>query len=195
MDVERALDIPERQVLIYYELDPVPWHHRILMERVSGARWIVVTPTFAIEVTDLSEAEDVRTLERYGEMPAECRPLFSFEPIDMADLDGLRWRCRSYADVLGVAAPDPTGHGDAEWLFADPSHERFAEPVPGVLMSGGRALIRGSVALVQEDLLANDVFTYAERVRSDDRPRWSAEKRAGAGRDPRLNAGVTRTGA
>ena len=108
-DMDRALDVPERQVLLFFSGDPVPWHHRILMEHIQGSRWIVVTPTLDIEVTDLAEAEDVRPLERYGEMPPACRPLFSFEAIQRGEMDQLRWRCRSYADVLGVPASDAAG--------------------------------------------------------------------------------------
>ena len=193
-DMERALDIPERQVLLYFSGDPVPWHHRILMERISGSKWIVATPTLDIEIVDLAEAEDVRPLERFGEMPALCRPLFSFEVIERGELDQVRWRCRSYADVLGVPPPVAVGLGDAEWLFADPSHEKFGEAVPGVLLAGGHALVRGSMALVQEDAFNPDVFAFAESVRREDRERWSADKRAGAGRDPRLNAGFSSDG-
>jgi hypothetical protein len=186
---EYSLDIPERQVLIYYDGDAIPWHHRILMERIEGGRWIVVTPTFDIQIADLAVADDVRPLERNALIPAGCRPLFAFEYIDPVELDQLRWRCRRYADVLGVQAPDLAGHGDAEWVYSDPAHERFGVAVPGPTMVTGGAVVRGSVALVPDEPAGGDQYTVAERVRFEDRDKWAAEKRAGSGRDPRLNAG------
>lgn len=39
-----ALSIEEPQVLIRFDDDPVPYHHRILIRRLREATWIVVTP-------------------------------------------------------------------------------------------------------------------------------------------------------
>ena len=141
---EVSLDIPERQVLLYFAGDAVPWHHRILMERVSGSRWIVVTPTFDLEVVYLAEAEDVRPIERNSYMPEACRPVFAFEPVDLVELDQLRWRCRQYADVQGVQTPDALAHGDADWLYSDPAHDKFSLPVPGQVMAVGGVVVHGS---------------------------------------------------
>ena len=187
----KSLDIPERQILLYFEGDlATPWHHRILMERIGGSRWIVVTPTFDIEVVDLTEAEDLRPVDRDALLPVACRPCFSFEPVDNAELSNLRWQCRRYADVMGVEIEDDGKTVEETWMFADPSNDRFASAVPAAMLAGGRAMIRGAIALVQEDANDDDSFTVVEKVRREDVVEWVAEKRAGAGRDPRLNAGA-----
>ncbi len=49
-------------------------------------------------------------------------------------------------------------------------------------MVAGGAVVRGSVALVPDDLIAPDTDSMVERVRFDDQARWASEKRAGAGR-------------
>ena len=192
---EFSLDIPERQVLILFIGDAIPWHHRILMVRISGSRWIVITPTFDIEVTDLAEVDDVRPVERNSAMPEACRPVFSFEPIEMVELDQLRWRSRQYADVLGVVTPDALGPGgDADWLYSDPAHEKFAQAVSVQVMAAGGVVVRGSAGLVPDSMGVLDSYTAVERVTRDDKDRWIAEKRAGSGRDPRLNAGFDISG-
>ena len=67
---------------MYFAGDPAyPWHHRLLLLRVEGSRWIVATPTLDLEVTDLQEAEDLVTLQRDGEFPAACVPRCSFNAI------------------------------------------------------------------------------------------------------------------
>ena len=184
-----SLDIPERQILVWFEEDVgCPWHHRLLMVRIEGAKWIVVTPTMDIQVADLNEAEDVVPVERDSEIPKSCRPVFSFEPLEAAELENLRFQCRRYADVLGVVSETSEADKDMSWVFSDPSHELFSEVVPASMMAGGRAFVRGATALIQTDLSKPTVFTVAERVKGLDRDEWLSDKRAGAGRDPRLNS-------
>ena len=43
VDLAMSLDIPERQLLARYEDDGVPWHHRALFHRLSGATWVWAT--------------------------------------------------------------------------------------------------------------------------------------------------------
>lgn len=183
----RTLDIPERQILVYFENNRVPWHARILLVRVSGSRWIWATPTFEIQREDLSEVEDLRPLGRDEPFPSDCRPLVAFDSCS-EELQQMRPDATSYADVLSVAAPVPASSSEAAWVFADASNDRFGNEVPAESMAGGRALIRGSWALVQEPG-DHDSWTVAERVKPDDRGEWLDEKRSGAGKDPRLNMG------
>jgi len=109
------------------------------------------------------------------------------------ELAELRSRARQLADVLGVVVAAPTGD-EAAWYFADPAHEDFGEIVGPELLLGGRAFVRGSWALIQEDPHDNDSWTVAQRVLPKDKPEWLGEKRSGAGRDPRLNEGPQRIG-
>ena len=48
-----ALDIPEPQVLVYYSDPNVEWHHRILLRRLQGSTWVVVTPDGDTQLEDL----------------------------------------------------------------------------------------------------------------------------------------------
>lgn len=183
----RALDIGERQVLVLFAGDRVPWHHRLLMERISGSRWLVVTPTLELEISNLDQVDDLVPLERGAVMPSRCRPLFA-DPLSGEELAALRWQCKRYADVLGAVADAPATDSDAGWVLSDPSHPQFSESVPPALLSGGHALLRGAVGLVEEDP-DSERFTAIERVAAPDLDAWLSEKRSGAGRDPRLNSG------
>ena len=50
---ELSLDISERQVLIYYAGDALPWHSRLLLYHLADGKWVVVTPTGDIQIQDL----------------------------------------------------------------------------------------------------------------------------------------------
>ena len=49
-----SLDIDERQILLYFAADAVPWHHRVLLVQIRDAVWVVATPDFDIQVLDMS---------------------------------------------------------------------------------------------------------------------------------------------
>ena len=57
-----SLDIDERQVLVYYLDDNVPYHHRVLLAKLEAGRWIWATPDFDVQVADLTDRERVRQL-------------------------------------------------------------------------------------------------------------------------------------
>lgn len=173
-----ALDIAERQVLVLFAADALPWHHRILVERLDRGRWIGITPTHDIEVVDLGEREDVRPLERASPLPESCRPVFSFEGMDASEMRRLRWRCRCYADVIGFTTPADPSPSDSEWYFADTGADNFGEVVPAPLLDADRAVLRGACALAQRYLDDPSSFTFVQRV-------WKGRP----GRDPRLNEG------
>jgi hypothetical protein len=86
------------------------------------------------------------------------------------------------APILPQQAPE------ALWPYADPSHVKFNEEVPGELIGvHDRSTIVGSVGLVP-DGGPTDPRTFVERVMPKDRPEWLDEKHSGAGRDARLNS-------
>ena len=63
-----SLDIPERQILLRFPEDPVPWYHRILMLPLSGASWVVATPDLVLQIEDLA-GQRVRALARNVDFP------------------------------------------------------------------------------------------------------------------------------
>ena len=70
-----SLDVHERQVLIYFENDPVHWPHRLLMQQVDGSNWIGLTPDFDLETFDLASVP-IRALASQ----TRCVGLFSGGP-------------------------------------------------------------------------------------------------------------------
>lgn len=52
-------------------------------------------------------------------------------------------------------------------MYSDPSHPQFAEAVAPSLLSGGHALLRGAVGLLEEDP-ESERFTVIERVAPPD---------------------------
>eukprot|EP00971_Amphidinium_carterae_P238869 4741755-Amphidinium_carterae.2 len=48
-----SLDVPDRQVLIYYDQNYIPWHHRVLLCRVAGSQWVVCAPDLEVQVEKL----------------------------------------------------------------------------------------------------------------------------------------------
>eukprot|EP00959_Pyramimonas_sp_CCMP1952_P388312 8137023-Pyramimonas_sp.AAC.1 len=50
-----SLDIPERQILVHYPDDGIPHHHRILLVKLDGSRWIWSTPDFSVRAIDVAD--------------------------------------------------------------------------------------------------------------------------------------------
>ena len=82
-------DVPKRQILVNFPADAMLWHHRILLVRISGAKWIVATPTQTVEQIDLT-TERVAPPERNLPFPRDEGPYFCFGDLADAELDSLR---------------------------------------------------------------------------------------------------------
>jgi len=151
-----SLDIPERQVLVPYWEEDLPWHHRVLLVHVGNGKWIWATPDFAVQVGDVTGFTNIYVLERNGAFPQRAvdRELYAFDnPIDEADLMRMRGEAQRLGGALG--APEAAGlEGDPAipWLFSDPSRDKFGEEVdPAKIASADTAVIRDTVALVVEE--------------------------------------------
>ena len=189
-----TLDVEERQVLQGYPADIFQYHARLLLLHISGALWIILTPTLDLYQEDFA-GEDVVPLARAAQFPMNDRPYFTFEHLTEDTLNGLRRRAAGLAAILGVTAasiPATIGAG-MRWIFADTSLAEFNQEVPDDLMQQGEpaVVIREGHALVSRvnpNDRAKRLWTVAEKVSDAERPAWVAEKREGAGRDPRLAA-------
>jgi hypothetical protein len=180
-----SLDIPERQLLAYYEDDDVPWHHRVLLVKVHGSTYILATPDLEIQVQDVA-ALTVRPVARNSAFPAVGGAVYSFDR-DLTEerLANLRAEARMLGEIMGadLAVPGVAAGPEAAWLIADPANEAFGKPVPAAVhTSPDRFVVRGSMALAKID----DEWTFAEHVGVADKAEWMEDKRSGAGRDPRL---------
>ena len=64
-----SLDIKDRQVLVKYDDDEFfTWHHRVLLQRVDGSVWIVLTPDLSVQRLDLG-GERIMPLGRNSKIP------------------------------------------------------------------------------------------------------------------------------
>lgn len=186
-----SLDIIEKQVLIYFLDDPVPYHHRILLHQVQGAQWIVATPDLDIELEDISQYH-IRALARGAPFPPGLGGVYGFDdPLAPFDLAQIRAEGQRMADVLGVVRPGAvraTGLGESHWRFADTGFEDFGEEVAAeILGDPARFIVQGSVALVQVTNSMGDVeWTFVQRVKEGDKVEWFDTKRTGSGKDTRL---------
>jgi hypothetical protein len=180
-----ALDLEEPQVLLFYEGNRVPWHHRLLLRRLREAVWVVASPDFEIQVENLADHR-LLALARGGAVPqAVVGQCYLFEPIAEAQLSELHAAAGRTAAILGAAAPAPgdPGPGRAAWRVADPSAARFGDVVGDDVVSNGvTGVIRGSVGLAR----VADRWVFVERVPHAEVDLWEADKRCGAGRDRRL---------
>jgi hypothetical protein len=99
-----SLDVPEKQILIYFAADHIPWHHRVLLQQIEAARWVVATPDLEVEVVDLA-AQAVRALGRNGAFPAGIGNIYGFDnPIAADDLASIRLEGQRLAAVMGAPA-------------------------------------------------------------------------------------------
>ena len=181
-----CLDCVEDQILEDFTgFDQFPEHHRVLLVKLGPGKFVAGSPTFDVYPLDLTEI-GFRPLARGAAFPLDGRPFFCFSP--MLDTDprmcDMRIRAAALARLLGVDAPLPgQGPGAAKWHFSDTAYEKFADEIDAATMALPTTITRGAAALVL--LQAND-WTTGERVTPADLAAWKAEKREGAGRDPRL---------
>lgn len=72
----RSVDIPERQLPVFFSEDRSPWHQGIASEQVSQAKWVVVALT-DMEVTDVDEVADFPS----EELPESCKIVYTFDQV------------------------------------------------------------------------------------------------------------------
>ncbi len=95
-DLDVTLDIAERQILVEYEGDQIPYRHRILALRIEGSIWAVIAPTLDVHEEDFGGANVVPLL-RHSHSPRGGRPFFAFAPLGaeqmVCDIGGLLDSC------------------------------------------------------------------------------------------------------
>ena len=138
-------------------------------------------------VIDLDEAgTETQILGRNAVIPGPLRPVLTFDEVTAEQITAASSRAFQMIEMRGglIPAAATLGGEESSWLYSDTAYSLFAQEIPLSLINDAeRFVVRASVALVSPD---GDVWTTGERVAKRDTDEWLNEKRAGAGRDPRV---------
>ena len=125
----QGLDLVEPQVFAFYPDDPYfNWHGRTLLRRLTGATWIWITPTFEVQVADLSQLQ-LLPVARGGEIADDVRQnCFCFNAMPSADdMAGYHGTADRLGLVLGspdVAPADAVPGGSQHTRHIPQTHAR-----------------------------------------------------------------------
>ena len=166
--MDRTLIIPEPQILLHFPNDPGGFyhHHRILLHKIGGGQWVLLTPDLELAVEDLSVRRH-RVLGRHAPFPAdiidEC---YVFDDLTKAELE----RQKRLAKTMGSILDDSqvVSVENLTWIVADPSSKRFGDVVPAELV--GDIVCLGQAGLVSwedeteyvKEMAASDVQSFKE---------------------------------
>ena len=96
---------------------------------LDDGQCIAASPDLDIEIVDTTE-HYVYPLVRDQEIPADIRrECYFFDDVSPAEMDELMRNAKGQAKILGFGG-SPTGEGEGEWRFAEPSSEVFGDLVP-----------------------------------------------------------------
>ena len=174
----RTLDIPEAQVLVVYNNDAFGFthHHRVLVRRIAGARWVALTPDMEFQVHDL-EAEEHVILERNAEFPPAVAPgVYAHDVVSRAALEAAKRRAATMALILGDGG-DPTIE-EHVWVYAEPDHVSFGERVPQATLDSQHL----SVTMTDKGIAARDgEEILIRRLVLSSLEEWKKKTKGGAG--------------
>ena len=81
MAAARVPDVFQLQVLVRYDDDPnFTWHHRVLLRKLTGSTYVVLTPTFSVQTLDLAGVRFVPLGRNAAIPPAQVGDVFLFDP-------------------------------------------------------------------------------------------------------------------
>ena len=143
-----SLDIKDKQILVRYDDDDYfTWHHRVLLHRVAGSLWIVLTPDLSVQRLDLA-AESILPLARADKIPARAlNDCYLFDSLSAQELSTAKSQAKQLADILGEPEADDS---DDVWVISDAQHARFGELVPeDILSSERRSSLRTNLGVVE----------------------------------------------
>ena len=181
----RTLDTDFTQIAIDFFADQFPWHHRVLLLQIAGAKWVVGTADLEVQVCDLA-GHRVATLPRNGRWPAQVSgQIYAFDPITDAQRDRMMASALRLGKILGADTSAVSSGGLVKlWRVADLGHERFDEDIaPEFVIPGDRAVIRGDHALW---LPSEDEWICLQRIGDKEHAGWLEGKRSGPGRGRRI---------
>lgn len=127
----------EPQVLVRFPGEHLEWHHRVLLHRIEGGRWVCLTPDNELVLYDLNDMQH-RLLMRNRPFPADLlEKLYVFDPVDSASLRAAKRDAQLQASILG---PDqPTDQAAMVWVVADPRDALFGQEIPAEILEDEEA--------------------------------------------------------
>ena len=130
-----SLDIPELQILQNYPADGggFYWHHRILIRKLKGGKWIAATPDLEIIKVNLNRS-DYPVIERRAFFPADiAHEIYAFDPVGRAELEKLRRLGKMEGALFDEDVPEEVL--SLSWIVSDPASELFGRTVTDAEMA------------------------------------------------------------
>ena len=130
-----TLDIAEIQVVVNFPADANGffWHHRVLLHKVGGGRWVGLSPDLEVGSVDL-HAQAYQVLDRRAPFPvAIAAQVYAFDPIGRAELERFKRQARTRAQLLNDE------HEDEQvalvWLVSDVKSPHFGRELDDVTIA------------------------------------------------------------
>jgi hypothetical protein len=165
-----TLDIPEPQVIVEYEEDEdgFYWHHRVLLKRIGGPKWVALTPDQDLETIDLNEMHHI-VLERNADFPRAQRPyVYCFDDLSRSTLDAHKRRAATQAALLGLRAD--VEMGQMVWVVGEIDRDDFGDTVDETTLTGSEMNVKGVVLIGGEEV-------FIERIDAKDKKEWMAKRK------------------
>eukprot|EP00971_Amphidinium_carterae_P239656 4757781-Amphidinium_carterae.2 len=140
----RSLDVGEIQIALCFDDDAnFRWHHRVLLHRISGARWLCLTPDLAIELHNLEDFNH-QVLRRRADFPPELAgDLYAFDEdaVDKHSIKAYKRDARLRAVILGGDAGEQVMAQAQRWIVMHPADDRFGEVVGPEVVEDDEAFV------------------------------------------------------
>ncbi len=160
-----TLDINEVQVLVNFpaDADGFYWHHRVILCRIEGSRWLAfdMTPDLDIVQHDLGTLLH-SVLDRRAPFPGDILDeVYAHDPIGKAALSGYKRQAQTMAVILGEGTlPDSDS---TSWVVADVNHVDFGREIEEHLLhnpaTGLAFATRGIIIREGEELFVEKIPT------------------------------------
>lgn len=148
--MDRSLNITEPQVLFHFpgDADGLNYHHRVLIHKIGGGRWIVLSPDMELSVADMNNQRHT-VLARNARFPEDIEDeCYTFDGLSRNELERQKKLARTMGSILDDSA-DVAGVDSLSWIVADPSSGKFGQPLPPEMADD--VVVVGTHGLVEWD--------------------------------------------
>ena len=173
--MDRTLNIADPQVLFHYpgDVNNLNYHHRVLLHKIGGGKWVVLSPDLELSGADLTTQRHV-VLGRHSFFPAnifaEC---YVFDELSRGELDRQRRLAKTMGSILDDS--EVTGVQALTWIVADPCSKQFGKALPQELLED--VITLGQHGLVQWD----DEVVYLQEIPDDQVEKFKEERKDATG--------------